>query len=279
MKKGLISGIKRMEIHDGDGFRTTVFFKGCPLRCVWCHNPESLSFEKQTAFFKEKCVRCGSCGFRRTNEAASLCPTGALRLYGESFTVGELLPLLLRDKPFFGEKGGVTFSGGECLAQADFAVELAESLDREGVGVYIDTCGFVSRDAFERILPFADCFLFDVKAIDPSVHLRCTGHTNAPILENLRFLVRSRAKIEVRYPLVCGFNDGECEKIGEFLSSLGGIEKIKVLQYHSLARSRYEALGLPDTLPKTRTSPEDVNNAVGILKGFGLNAINGAVGD
>ncbi|MBQ9544262.1 MAG: radical SAM protein [Clostridia bacterium] len=275
MKKGLISGIKRMEIHDGDGFRTTVFFKGCPLRCLWCHNPESISNRIETAYFRSKCVNCRSCRGERTPDAASLCPTGALHVYGTEYGAEELALLLLRDRAFFGEKGGVTFSGGECLFQPEFAAELAERLSEEKVGVYIDTCGFVKREAFEMILPFAERFLFDVKAIDGKVHEKCTGQKNALILANLEFLVSSGAPVEIRYPLVKGFNDLECEKIGAYLKALGGIEKIKVLRYHSLARSRYAALGLPDTMPETETSPEDVKKAVGILKGFGLDALEG----
>ena len=276
---GLISGIKRMEIHDGDGLRTTVFFKGCPLRCLWCHNPESLSFEKQVAFFKEKCVSCGTCKGEKSDKTAALCPVDALWLYGKEYDLDGLVEEICIDEPFFKNGGGVTLSGGECLAQSDFAVSLARALHEKGISVYIDTCGFAKREVFERIIPYADKFLYDVKAVDPEVHVKCTGRDNALILDNLRYLSERGCRIEVRYPLVKGYNDTECEAIAKVLKELRGIENVKVLQYHSLSGSRYEALGLDCTLPKTETTFEDVENAVHVLKSHGLNAINGMTED
>lgn len=169
--KGLISGIKRMEIHDGDGLRTTVFFKGCPLKCVWCHNPESISFECQLAFFENKCIHCGFCGGQRTAEKAELRPTEAMVAYGKEYQADELFFELMKDEPFFRNGGGVTFSGGECLAQIDFAVELAELLHKNGISIYIDTCGFVGREALERIIPYTDKFLYDIKAVSETTHI------------------------------------------------------------------------------------------------------------
>lgn len=273
---GLISGIKRMEIHDGDGLRTTVFFKGCPLKCIWCHNPESISFEKQIGFFKEKCIHCGICKNEKNEKTAKYCPTGALNLYGKRYEAEELVNILTEDELFFKNSGGgVTFSGGECLAQPEFAIELAKKLYEKGISVYIDTCGFVKREVFEKIIPYTDKFLYDIKAIDTNVHKKCTGQENGLILENLKFLSESGCKIEIRYTLVKDYNDGECDKIGTFLSKIQGITKVKVLQYHSYAASRYEALGMENTLPDTKTTYCDVENAVKILKGYGLNAVNG----
>ena len=278
--KGTICGIKRMEIHDGDGLRTTVFFKGCPLSCVWCHNPESISFQKQVGFFKEKCIECGLCKNEKNEETAKACPVGALVSYGEEVDADALFDTVMKDAPFFKSgKGGVTFSGGECLAQADFAVSLAEKFYKAGVSVYIDTCGFVKQTVLERIIPFTDKFLYDVKAFSEDVHKKCTGQTNEIILENLKFLSRKGCKIEIRYPLVKGFNDGECEKIGAFLCNLKGIEKVKILKYHRFAASRYDALGMNNTLPDIETTYEDIEKAVEILRNYGLNAINGASED
>lgn len=277
--KGRISGIKRMEIHDGEGLRTTVFFKGCPLRCLWCHNPESLSFERQVAYFKGKCISCGACRGEQSAEAAERCPTGALWVYGMEYEAEALAALLSADAPFFGEKGGVTLSGGECLAQPEFAVALAKALFDRGIGVYIDTCGHAKREVLENLIPYTEKFLYDVKAMDEAVHLRCTGKGNARILENLSFLCERGCRVEIRYPLVKGYNDGECEKIAEFLLGLKGIEKIKVLQYHSFAASRYEALEMPCHLPSEETLPEDVERAVAVFKSFGLPAVNGAKED
>lgn len=278
--KALISGIKRMETHDGDGLRTTVFFKGCPLKCVWCHNPESISFDKQIAFFGHKCIRCGACKNEINESTAEGCPVGALLVYGREYGLDELLDTVLKDKAFFADGGGgVTLSGGECLAQPEFAIAFAKALYDRGISVYIDTCGHVSRKIFERIIPYTDRFLYDIKAIDPEVHRKCTGHDNRIILENLRFLCEKGCKTEIRYPLVKGLNDGECDSIARFLSGLSNIIKIKVLKYHSLSASRYEALGMENTLPKVETTAEDVACAVNILKGYGLNAVNGLLDD
>ena len=297
MRKGRISGIKRMEIHDGDGIRTTVFLKGCSLRCLWCHNPESLSGKKQIAVFSQKCIGCGECS-RVCPEGAVVsgkvdrercigcglcadgCPAGAIVRYGEEWEPEALAKVLARDEPFFKSSGGgVTLSGGECLMQPEFAEALAKELKRMGISVYIDTCGFVSREALERVIPYTDRFLYDIKAMDPAVHKACTGQENAVILGNLRYLSQRGCDIEIRYPLIKGYNDGECEKIGGFLRDLPGIRKIKVLQYHRFASSRYEALGMQCTLPDTETTPEDVQTAVEILRGFGLNAVNGITDD
>lgn len=274
--KGLISGIKRMEIHDGDGLRTTVFFKGCPLKCIWCHNPESILFEKQVAFFKEKCISCNICKGKRTSETVKSCPTEALVEYGNEYEDDSLVKELIKDKMFFDKSGGgVTLSGGECLAQPEFAIAIAKKLYENKISVYIDTCGFVNRDALKNIIPYADIFLYDIKAIDPEVHKRCTGYNNSVILNNLRFLSENNCKIEIRYPLVMGYNDRECDKIGKFLMNLNGITKVKVLQYHNFAASRYKALNMANTLPDTKTTCEDVQCAVDILKKYNLDVVNG----
>lgn len=277
--KGLISGIKRMEIHDGDGLRTTVFFKGCPLRCLWCHNPESLSFEKQTAFFKEKCVLCGVCKGEKNENTAKRCPADALWVYGKEYELDELIETLCIEEPFFKNGGGITLSGGECLSQPDFAVALAKALKERKISVYIDTCGYAKREVLEKIVPYTDKFLYDIKAVDPAIHKKCTGRDNELILSNLRYLCESGCKIEVRYPLVKGYNDTECESIAKALKELGSIEKIKVLQYHSFSASRYEALGMECTMPISETTVNDVEGAVQTLKSYGLNAVNGAVED
>ncbi len=265
-----------MEIHDGDGLRTTVFFKGCPLKCIWCHNPESISFERQFAFFKEKCCGCGGCekfSKEETQLIVQCCPTEAKTFFGEEYDVRQLADLLAVDKPFFENGGGVTLSGGECLAQSDFAVALAKELKENGIGVYIDTCGFVKREVFDRIIPYADKFLYDIKAIDSDAHKTYTGQDNDIILSNLEYLLNRGCDVEIRYPLVMGYNSSECEKIGSFLSDKGFKGKIKVLRYHNFSVSRYEALGMECALPDTITQDSDVDNAVNILKSYNLNAI------
>lgn len=293
---GLISGVKRMEIHDGDGLRTTVFFKGCPLQCVWCHNPESIGFAPQLAWFAGRCISCGGCvalcpagaltldgGIRVNRErcrtcftCASLCPTEALYPYGKRYEAEELADILMQDEPFWRSgKGGVTLSGGECLAQPEFATQVAKDLFDRGVSVDIDTCGFVNRRVLEGILPYTDTFLYDLKAIDPVIHKACTGQDNALILKNLAWLLENGARVEIRYPLVTGWNDGEAAAIGEFLAKLPPVTRVKVLKYHNYAASRYESLGMACTLPQTETTPEDMAKAVENLRGYGLTVVNG----
>lgn len=264
MTKGEIFEIKPFAIHDGDGIRTTVFFKGCPLRCKWCHNPEGLKRGPQLAFYANHCINCGRC--------AKVCPTGAhiqgenghifrrekcvacgmcipvcrnaLRLYGYSVSVDELLPKLFEDKVFYdSSRGGVTLSGGEPLLQIDFVEKLLCRLKEEGVSTAVDTCGDVDKSAFERVLPYTDMFLFDLKAVDSNVHEYCTGRGNARILDNLAFLVNSGAKIEIRIPLVPEYNDEQIPKMKALLKEIGNIEKIKVLPYHEFVQSKYDALG------------------------------------
>ena len=290
MSTGTISGIKRMEIHDGDGLRTTVFLKGCPLKCLWCHNPESLSGKPQIAYFKDNCIRCGVCTAvcpqnaiykgkidhstcSRCGTCVEACPTEALKLYGEEIEAEVLIERLMQDASFWKNgNGGVTLSGGECLMQPQFTTELAFLLHSKGISVNIDTCGYVPQTVFDKILPYTDTFLYDIKAIDPTVHKNCTGVDNSIILSNLHHLSQKNAKIEIRIPLVKGYNDSEIPEIGKFLSQLKGITKVKVLKYHSFAASRYDALNLPCTLPNTETSPEDLKKAVNILKDCNLNA-------
>lgn len=296
--KGLITGIKRMAIHDGAGVRTTVFLKGCPLNCIWCHNPEDIHFGKEIGFYERKCIGCGTCAMVCPKHAISMCdgkpridkvnclecgeectkncPTGAMTLHGESWDPDALAEVLLQDQPFYDASGGgVTLSGGECLAQPEFATELAKILYEKGISVDIDTCGYASRNVVERIVPYVDTFLYDLKAMDPDVHRNCTGKDNTIILDNLRYLSQNGCNIEIRYPYVKNYNDGECTKIAAFLQGMPGITKVKVLGYHSYASAKYDALGMENTLPNVSVSAEDVDEAVTILRSYGLNAVNG----
>ena len=248
--KGRIFELKRMAVHDGDGIRTTVFFKGCPLKCVWCHNPEGISAAPQTAHFEN---------------------SGTTRFYGQEVTVKELLPQLLEDRDFYDVSGGgVTLSGGECLMQADFCAELLRALKENGVNTTVDTCGFVARESIDKVLPYTDVFLYDVKAIDSLVHEKCTGQKNEVILENLRYIDGRGKDIEVRIVYVPGYNSGEMEKIGEFLQTLKCVKKVRVLPYHNYAGSKYAALGMENTLPETVPTEEELEQAKAVLRKFGL---------
>ena len=269
--KARITDIKRFAVHDGDGIRTTVFFKGCPLKCVWCHNPEGLSSAYQLAFHADKCTDCGQCVqvchanahnvingkhiFDRNfctvcSRCVDHCPMDALHFYGENISVEKLLKVLLEDREFYETSGGgVTLSGGECLMQAAFCQELLKQLKARGIHTAVDTCGFVPWSSLEAVVPYTDIFLYDIKAYDEDVHIRCTGQSNALILDNLRRLDATGALLDVRVPYVPGWNDDQMEKIAQMLSQLRHIRKVKVLPYHKFASSKYESLGMENTLP------------------------------
>ena len=164
------------------------------------------------------------------------------------------------------------------MAQPEFTIELAKKLFEQGISVDIDTCGYVKQNIFERIAPYVDTFLYDVKAIDSEVHKKCTGRDNGLILDNLKYLCQIGSKVEIRYPYVPGWNDTECDAIGKFLKDLP-ILKIKVLGYHNFADGKYEALNMPNTLPDVKVLTADLEAPVEILKSYGLNAVNGMISD
>ena len=263
--KATIFEIKRFAVHDGDGIRTTVFFKGCPLRCVWCHNPEGLSFEPQEAFYAHKCIGCGECN--KTEFVADDCLGEARVVYGRTVTVDELLPLLLEDRDFYDNSGGgVTLSGGECLMQADFCAELLKKLKENDIHTAVDTCGFVSKEVLNKIAPYSDIFLYDLKAYDDEVHIKCTGRSNKIILENLLYLDAIGKDIEIRIPYVPEYNADQIEKIAIFLSKLKHITKIRVLPYHNYAGSKYASLNIPNTLPDRVPSDIEIKSAAQTIK-------------
>ncbi len=277
----MIFAIKPFEIHDGDGIRTTIFFKGCPLRCKWCHNPESLSFEKEIffdynlchnclkctqlcdanivkdgkhIFLRDKCTFCGKC--------IDACPYDTFEIQGMDISIEDIVSTVLEDKKFMvGSGGGVTLSGGECLCQPDLCVELLKIFKKENINTAVDTCGFVSRDVIDKILPYVDTFLYDIKAIDEDIHIKCTGKTNKQILENLKYIDSCSKPIEIRIPYVPDFNDNQIDKIATFLKSIKNVKNIKVLPYHNFAESKYEALGIDNILPKRLPTDEEIKVA------------------
>ncbi len=297
---GLITDIKRFAQHDGDGIRSTVFFQGCSLKCIWCHNPETQSTARKLQYFEEKCVGCGACAevctgggleqsngrfiFHRTKctgclACAQACPTAARIPSGQQITAGALVAKLLEDKPFYAPEGGVTLSGGEPLLQADFAAEVAKTLHEAGVRVNLDTCGAAERSAFERILPYIDVFLFDIKTMDEALHKNLTGSDNLQILANLEYLLERNARVEIRFPYVPGCNDGETGKIAAFLKGKP-IKMLKVLGYHDLARSKYKSLGMTDTMPRVELpTPTLLDRVVALLQEQGIPAVNGLKDD
>lgn len=272
---GIISDIKRMSVHDGPGIRTTLFLKGCPLRCLWCHNPENLRTEPSLSYTEKLCVGCGACaavcphgvhgfenGIHRLHHSACAncgaciaeCLTGALKLYGRTATAEETAQLLLEDMDFYRQSGGgVTFSGGEPLLQSTFLREVMRLLKAHDVHIAVDTCGAVPWSAFEDVLPYADLFLYDIKHPDPEMHKKGTGAGNERILENLRRLHESGAPVEIRTPVIPGYNDAEetLLQIAEILKPYGNITCWRLLPYHSMAKGKYQALGMDYPMPET----------------------------
>ena len=294
---GKIFNIKRFAVHDGPGIRTTVFFKGCPLKCIWCHNPEGISFEPEIQFVAKKCIRCGLCeecanGVHSFNEGehflnrdlcklcgqcAMSCPTGAIDNCYREVTVKELTDILISDKEFYIESGGgITLSGGECLCQADFCALVLKEMKKHKIHCAIDTCGYVDKKEIDKVLPYTDVFLYDIKHIDSQKHVKLTGKPNELILENLNYIDSSKKEIEIRIPVVPGVNDDALDEIGKYLSGLKMISRVKLLPYNNLAGSKYKNLGMENTLPDVPVPGNNEMKIYGkILEKYGLNIIIG----
>jgi len=259
MNTGMLFDIERNSFVDGPGIRTTVFFKGCNLRCKWCHNPESQSFQPQLLFYRNKCTGCGKCKevcpyhleqCDLCGKCTIYCPVDARKVCGRKYTVGEVLAEVIKDKCFYDTSGGgVTFSGGECMMQVDFLLELLKKCKENGIHTAVDTAGCVTWEKFENILPYADLFLYDVKCFSEDLHIQGTGVSNKLILENLKRLSAEFAgDINVRIPVIPGFNDDpeEMQAMADFLNCLR-IKEVELLPYHKMGEHKYEAAGMTFT--------------------------------
>ena len=244
--RGTIFDIQRFSVHDGPGIRTTVFMKGCPLRCKWCHNPEGLFPAPELRFEEEKCIGCGRCGERKCLADAQNCPTTALTVCGREIDEDEIISEIIKDRGFYGESGGVTFSGGECLVQADFVASVLSKAKALALHTAIDTSGYVPWQSIEKTLPFCDLYLYDVKCIDPHKHKEYTGVDNSKILANIQKLAQTDKEIWVRVPVIPDFNDTETEMaaIADLVSRLPTITRVTLMPYHTLGASKYPTLGL-----------------------------------
>ena len=294
MATGRVFNIQRYSTHDGPGIRTTVFFKGCNLRCAWCHNPESLGVEPVLEYNRELCIGCGRCAqvcpngvhkpgrpaaYREACAGCGLCArecfAGALTLAGTDMDEARAMDEILTDLPYFQQSGGgVTFSGGECMLQIDFLEALCRACREKGIHTAIDTAGCVPWARFERVLPYASLFLYDMKARDPRVHRRLTGADNALILDNLERLLDAGARVWVRVPCVPGGNDGELEGIAEWLEGKP-VERVELLAYHRLGGGKRALLGLADGQDFSVPADDDMK---AYLKHFTNRGVNARVG-
>jgi len=296
--EGMIFNIQRFSIHDGPGARTTVFFKGCNLKCKWCHNPESISFKSEIEFYPEKCIECGVCFKVCPNYAHDLdedkvhtinrgkcngcllcllctdtCYANALVPVGKKVDSDYLFKSILTDEIYYkNSSGGVTFSGGECMLQIDFLAEVLTKCKNQGIHTAVDTAGNVPWSYFEKIMDVTDLFLYDFKAADTNRHKQLTGVNNDLILKNLKMLSEIGKRIHVRIPFIVGCNDDQIEEIGEILKPLN-IEKVEVLAYHKLGNSKYTSLGIKNELLEIQVpTAEMIERAITILRNNGLNA-------
>jgi len=277
---GNIFDIQRFCVHDGPGIRTTVFVKGCPLRCQWCHNPESQKKELSVAYYDGKCIACGACvnacehkchvlesaddpSFDRPNHkidrekciqcgtCSRTCPTGAIELLGRKISVEDIMCEVVRDKTFYKNSGGgMTVSGGEPLMQGEFLLALLKSTKEQGIRTCIETCGFAAAEILESIVPYTDLFLYDIKETDPKRHKELTGAPLDVIISNLKLIDRLGAKTVLRCPLIPEKNlrDEHLDGIARLASELKNVTEINVMAYHTLGSSKYEALSLVDEM-------------------------------
>lgn len=280
----MIYSIQRYCIHDGRGIRTTVFFKGCNLRCGWCQNPESQSFERQLAKYQEKCIHCGACKkvckhaerCILCGDCVYACPSEALTIYGWEITPGELYDEVMKDAKFYRKSsGGVTFSGGEPTLQLDFLVEILQMLKQSGVHTALESHGCFSKETRERLLPLVDQYLIDFKHSDGNKHREFTGVSNGLCIENLRSL-RNR-DVTMRIPLIPGFNDDDENLRQSALLARELGMPVHLLPFHKYGAAKYAALGREYAYANCRThTQEEQAHMLSIFKDLGVRAAMGA---
>lgn len=273
-RKATIFNIQKYNVYDGPGIRTMIFFKGCPLRCKWCANPEGLSRNIQVMFKQDVCVDCGRCvnvcaqGIHKFSKetlhhvvdrsvqcigcrkCAEVCPTRAIEIMGEVKSISQLLQIIQEDRMFYDNSGGgVTLGGGEVTAQPEAALSLLQACKREGIHTAIETCGYVRRETLLQIAEFVDIFLFDIKQIDAVKHSKWTGVYNERILDNLELLLQNRHHVKVRMPLLKNINDApeDIEGVAQFLlpyKDYKNFEGIDLLPYHKMGVAKYRQLDM-----------------------------------
>jgi glycyl-radical enzyme activating protein len=289
--KAIIFDIQRSSVHDGPGIRTTVFFKGCPLDCLWCHNPESHARSQQLFYLYDKCTQCGKCvqvcesnvhqlnnGTHTINyntckhcgKCVEECNSSALKIVGTEMSVDEIMDIVIADIDFYkSSNGGISLSGGEPLQHFSFLLELLESCKETGINTCLETSGFTSSEKFNEILPYLDTLLFDYKITGSEEHKRHTGVSNELILSNLDLAYNSGTAIILRCPIIQGINDTQVHFSGiraldEKYPNLKGIE---LLPYHTIGNSKRSSMGIDITLPNLKTTPKELSaNWLGQLR-------------
>ena len=297
---GLVFDVQRFSLHDGPGIRTTVFLKGCPLACSWCHNPEGMSAAAEILVTPDRCIGCRACvevcphglpsgiagGWAAPRElceacglCAEACPTGARRLIGREMSVEEVVDEVLRDRVFYENSGGgVTFSGGEPLRQAEFVLACLAAVKQHGVHTAIDTCGLVKRDDLLAAAKVADLFLYDIKHVDDVVHREWAGASNARILANLEALAREHEAIWVRVPIIPGVNDDDVNmrRTADLVAALPGVQRVSLLPYHELGADKRNRVGMQTTaFNRVSPSPDRMRDLAAMFENAGLLATIG----
>jgi pyruvate formate lyase activating enzyme len=293
---GWVFNIQRFSVHDGPGIRTTVFLKGCPLRCLWCDNPESQRAEPQIVFWDERCIGCDAClavcsqsaiiadeaGRKQVlpercdwcGRCLEECYAEALEQIGRLMTVDEVLSVVEEDRPFYEESGGgVTLSGGEPMAQPGFSQRLLQGCQERDIHTAIETCGHAPWETWQVLLPHLDLILYDLKETDPTRHKRYTGVSNDLILDNLRRLAGTGKRIVVRRPVIPGYNDDPegIHALARFVQELSTVREIHLLPYHRFGRSKYDRLGQEYPMGDAPSLREEaVTGLQDILASYGL---------
>ena len=286
MGSGTIFNIQRYSTQDGPGIRTTVFLKGCPLKCAWCHNPEGISSACERTLHKEHCIHCGACekacpvastptdDCRSCDQCANTCPTGARNIFGKQATTKEVMAEILKDRIFYDQSGGgVTFSGGEPMAQPQFLDELLSECKKAGISAALDTCGYADKDDLINLASHADLVLYDLKGHDDAQHIANTGVAATPILNNLEELSQTHRYIWIRLPIVPGRTDfiSEMELLASRFCKLKSIKRVVLLPYHPMGEAKLKKLGAqPRMEGATSSSPQALNVISGIWRRHGF---------
>lgn len=296
----MLFDLRYYSIHDGPGIRTTIFFKGCPLNCAWCHNPESQSFKPELILHPNRCFGCGFCAetcphgaiqkidgqwvtdraiCRNCGQCTVACYADGRQIIGQAFNTEEVMAKIDQDASFYkNSEGGVTFSGGEPMAHEPFLLELLKACRQKGYHTAIDTCGYAPWSSFEKVLPYTDLFLFDLKFMDDVKHRRFTGVSNELILANLSKLANSKCELWIRIPVIPLVNDhlDNLIAMAEFIHSLAKPVTVSLLPYHNVAETKYANLGRTYSLPDVETpSQERMQEIIDLFSNAGISVQQG----